>query len=93
MSITRLNEFEAAEGKEDALYAFLQSILPHIAGSEGCVSCELLRHQDNPTKFVILERWVSVAAHQQSLANFPKEDMQAIMPLLGAPPKGAYYHS
>ena len=46
----------------------------------------MLRQQDGDNKFVVIEQWQSVKAHQQSLANFPTDEMQAAMALFGAPP-------
>ena len=91
MAITRINEFCAAPQQEQALHQFLLSLMPYIRGSEGCLSCEVLQHQDNADTFVVIEKWQSVQAHQQSIAGFPKDDMQAAMSLCAAPPSGAYY--
>ena len=91
MSITRINEFEAQAGRGDTLHALLQSILPMITTSDGCRACRLLQHLDAPTKFVIIEEWDSVEAHQASVKNIPPGVLQEAMTLLVAPPKGAYY--
>src|SRR5665213_380453 len=91
MSIIRINEFQAAAGKGENLFSFLKSLVPYISSCEGCLSCEVLKHSDKTGEFVVLEKWSSIESHQKSLAGFPKEDMQAAMPLFGAPPKGAYY--
>jgi heme oxygenase (mycobilin-producing) len=91
MSLTRINEFHAAPGKAEELFRFLQSLIPFISASVGCNGCEVLRNCDQLDAFVVIERWDSKAAHQASLANFPKEDMQTAMPLFGAPPKGHYF--
>ncbi|MDK2125239.1 putative quinol monooxygenase [Parachitinimonas caeni] len=91
MSITRINEFQSAPGKEEELFLFLNSILPYIASSEGAISCEVLRHAENKSSFVVIEKWQSIEAHKQSVSQFPKEKMQAAMSLFGLPPKGAYY--
>ncbi|MGH1539256.1 MAG: putative quinol monooxygenase [Arenicella sp.] len=92
MSVIRINKFEAAQGKADELFAFLQSLQPYISSSKGCVSCEVLRHHDDTGSFVIIEKWKSIEFHKQSLENYPKEEMQAVMSLLGAPPEGSFYH-
>lgn len=89
--ITRINQFQAAEGKADELHEFLISLLPYISGSEGCISCEVLRNTEETKSFAVLEQWVSKEAHQQSIANFPQEEMQAAMSLFGGPPSGAYF--
>jgi hypothetical protein len=46
MSITRINEFRAKDGKDDALRTFLTRLIPTIAVIPGCQSCQLL-HYDN----------------------------------------------
>ena len=91
MSITRINEFQAGEGKADELFVFLKSLIPYISSSNGCVSCEVLRGIDARDTFVVIEKWQSREAHKASVESFPKEEMQAAMSLFGAPPKGAFY--
>ena len=92
-AVTRVNLFDAAPGKADELAAFLQSLVSYIANSEGCLGCEVLRGTPDDDHFAVIERWASTEAHQQSLANYPKADMQAAMPLFGQPPQGRYYQT
>ncbi len=87
MSITRINEFQAAEGKAEELFGFLKSLIPHISSSEGCKSCEVLRNKDSQESFVVIEKWDSIESHQKSIKSYPKEKMQAAMNLFGAPQK------
>ena len=91
MSVTRLNEFQAAKGKGQALYDFLKSLIPYIQNSNGCLSCEVLRNQENPDVFIVIEKWENIESHKKSVENFPKEDMHSAMSLFGGPPKGDYY--
>jgi quinol monooxygenase YgiN len=91
MSVTRIGEFQSKEGMSDALRDFLLSIMPMITSSQGCKSCELFQRQDNATKFVMIETWESVEAHQASVKNIPPEKLGEIKPLLGSPPNGSYY--
>ena len=93
MSITRINEFQAAEGKAEDLFEFLKSLLPYISSSKGCESCEVLRSKDAQDSFVVIEKWDSIESHEKSIESFPKEEMQAAMTLFGAPPKGSYYYA
>ncbi|MEH6348005.1 MAG: antibiotic biosynthesis monooxygenase family protein [Bermanella sp.] len=93
MSITRINEFQAAQGKSEELFIFLKSLMSYISSSAGCVSCEVLQSNDNEGSFVVIEKWDSENAHKQSIENYPKEKMAAAMPLIGAPPKGGFYHA
>ncbi|MEW6992007.1 putative quinol monooxygenase [Colwelliaceae bacterium 6441] len=92
MSIVRINEFTSAAGKSSELFEFLTSLSDHITQSEGCLSYEVLKAIDNENGFIVIEKWQSQDYHQQSIANFPKDDMQAAMSLFAAPPKGTYYH-
>lgn len=91
MAITRINHFSAADGKEDQLQTFLCSLVPYITSCNGNLMCEVLRQQDSDNKFVVIEKWQSVEAHQQSLSDFPSDEMEAAMALFGAPPSGAAY--
>ncbi len=91
MSITRINQFQAAEGAADELFAFLKSLVPYISSSAGCASCQVLRSQDGD-RFVVIEKWDAVESHALSIENFPKDEMQAAMRLFGAPPEGGFYH-
>ncbi|MCP5160790.1 MAG: antibiotic biosynthesis monooxygenase [Hahellaceae bacterium] len=93
MRLTRINEFQAAEGRTTELFAFLKGLVPYIANSVGCESCEVLQSADNENLFVVIEKWDSEASHKASLALYPKEKMAAAMPLIGAPPKGGFFHS
>jgi quinol monooxygenase YgiN len=91
MGITRINEFQSAPNKEEELYVFLKSLIPYIASSEGSISCEVLRHNENTNTFLVIEKWQSIESHKKSVGEFPKEQMQAAMSLFGCPPKGGYY--
>ncbi|MGJ8693094.1 MAG: putative quinol monooxygenase [Thalassotalea sp.] len=91
MTITRINEFKAAAGKAEELFNFLQSLNDFITASEGCLSFEVLKSTTDKDKFVVIEKWQSETHHQQSIANYPQEDMQNAMPLFAEPPKGHYY--
>ena len=93
MGITRINEFQAAEGKAEELFDFLKSLMPYILSSEGCLACEVLRSDESTDKFLVIEKWQSVEAHTKSIEGYPKEEMQAAMGLLAGPPKANNYHS
>jgi len=91
MSVARVGEFRAAEGKADALAAFLASIQPIILGSDGAISCEILRDRADPGRFLVIERWRTVEAHQASVKNIPPEMFKTAMALFAEPPKGSYF--
>ncbi|HSD36559.1 MAG TPA: antibiotic biosynthesis monooxygenase family protein [Rhodocyclaceae bacterium] len=91
MSVTRISNFEARTGMADKLYAFLLSLIPAIKSSAGCESLQLLRNQQNPHAFVVIETWTSMEVHRASLKNIPQELLDEAMLLLASPPGGAYY--
>jgi quinol monooxygenase YgiN len=92
MSITRINEFRAKDGSADALRSFLARLIPTITAIAGCQSCQLLQQHDEPTRFIVLEVWESIAAHQASVKDIPPESLAEVMTLLDGRPVGAYYH-
>jgi heme oxygenase (mycobilin-producing) len=92
MKVTRINEFRAKEGMAEALRSFLTPVIPLIASSPGCLSCQLLQSQDNPRRFVVLEIWDSAESHQASVRNIPPGALAEIMELLDGTPVGEYYH-
>lgn len=92
MSIIRINEFRSAQGKSAELSEFLKSLIPFISSSEGCISCQVLRQQNDKSQFIVIEKWTSVECHMKSIANFPTEQMQAAMCLFAGTPKGSYYN-
>lgn len=91
MNVTRINEFQSASGKEEELFIFLKSLLSYITSSAGSISCEVLRSTESSDTFLVIEKWQSIEDHKKSVGQFPKEQMQAAMNLLGSPPKGSYY--
>jgi quinol monooxygenase YgiN len=93
MSIARIGETQAKAGMQTALRDFLVSILPLILSSRGCLSCELFQDQEDPAKFILVEVWESVEAHQASVKNIPAEKIGEIIPLLAGSPSGRYYTS
>ena len=92
MSVTRINDFWAKEGKADALRAFLGQVIPSIASSRGCVSCKLLQSQDNPARFVVLEVWDSIESHKAAVKDIPPDVFATVMELLDGRPSGEYFH-
>lgn len=91
MSITRINEFHAKDGRADDLHKFLISVIPTIESSAGCQSCRLLQHLDDPTRLVVVEIWESVEAHQTAVKRIPPDSFAEAMKMLVETPKGAYF--
>ncbi|WEK52328.1 MAG: antibiotic biosynthesis monooxygenase [Candidatus Kaistia colombiensis] len=93
MSVARIGEFRAADGKGDALADFLASIRSIILGSDGAISCEVLRDRADPGRFFVIERWQTAEAHQASIKNIPPEMFKTAMALFAEAPKGSYFDS
>jgi quinol monooxygenase YgiN len=91
MSVTRINDFRAKEGKADALRALLMQVIPSIASLKGCLSCKLLQSQDTPSRFVVLEVWDSVDSHKAAVKDIPPEMLMAVIELLDGRPSGEYF--
>ena len=91
MLITRINDFHARADKARALREFLQSIIALVEDAPGCQSVALMVHHEDPARFVIVEVWESIEAHQASVSRIPPGKIEEVQPLLVEPPKGAYY--
>ncbi len=91
MTITRINEFQAKDGQEEALKDHLVSFQTMIESSEGNLSCQMLQQDNEPAHFVVIEVWESIEAHQASTQNIPAEAIEKAMQMLAGPPKGMYY--
>ncbi len=92
MSVTRINDFRAKEGKADALRALLTQVIPSIGSLKGCLSCKLLQSQDTPSRFVVLEVWDSVDSHKAAVKDISPEMIMTVMELLEGRPSGEYFH-
>ncbi|MFI5273206.1 MAG: putative quinol monooxygenase [Ktedonobacterales bacterium] len=93
MSVTRMSEFRARAGQIDELREFLLSIVPGIASTDGCQSCQLLHSHDDPARFVMVEVWDSIASHQASVKNIPPGAFAKVLELLDGAPRGEYFHT
>jgi len=91
MSITRINHFEAKPGSEDALHAFLQSVISVVETCPGCIAVQLLRGAESAAQLAIIEQWDSIEAHQRAAQAIPPEKMQEAMALFAKPASGMYY--
>ncbi|MEO8484002.1 MAG: antibiotic biosynthesis monooxygenase family protein [Acidobacteriota bacterium] len=91
MSVVRLNEFRALDGRREELRGALSAILPSIRDAAGCVACQLLESQDDPQKFVILEVWTTRSAHTDAAREIPADKLRRTMTLVSAVPSGEYF--
>ena len=93
MSVTRMNNFDAALGKQDELRDVLRGVVALVQTLDGCESCHLLRDAKEAHRFLIVEVWASIAHHQAAAQAIPRDKIAQVMPLLAAPPRGSYYET
>ena len=91
MSVTRIGEFKAQEGKAERLRALLSAALPAIRSSKGCRSCQLLQSQSDPARILVIEVWDSIEAHQASVKSITPEAVEKARSLLVTAPRAGYY--
>jgi quinol monooxygenase YgiN len=91
MTITRINKFQAHEEQAQALRDLLESFVPMIRGSDGCLDCQVLQNLDDPALIVVIEIWESVESHQASVKNILSDALKEAMTLIAGPPESAYY--
>ena len=91
MTITRINKFQAHAEQAHVLWELLESFVPMIRGSDGCLDCQVLQNLDDPAQIVVIEIWESVEAHQESVKNIPADALKEVMTLFAGPPESAYY--
>jgi quinol monooxygenase YgiN len=90
MSVTRVNQFHARAGQEEALRGRLQAIVSGLRATTGCEACSLLQDVAEPAVFVVIEVWESREAHQAAVQAIAPEELQAFMSILAEPPRGGY---
>jgi quinol monooxygenase YgiN len=93
MSETVVISFKAAPGNEDALLKLLQHGRDVSLKAKGCESFELWQSQDQPARFVMIERWRSMDDHHANFAQQIKESghLEKIAALLADPIHGGVY--
>ena len=87
MSVTRVNQFHARSGQEEAMRGRLQAIVSGLRATAGCEACSLLQDVAEPVRFVVIEVWESREAHQAAVKAIAPEELQAFMV---EPPRGGY---
>ena len=87
MSVMVVINFHAAEGATADLMALLQEGRDISRRAEGCEMFELYQRDDDPHKFMFLERWSSIEAHHASMATniVASGHLAKILPLLRGP--------
>ena len=91
--ITRINEFIAQPGKQDALRDYLAALVPIIEECDGCLYCHMLQGYDNNARFLIVETWTDIATHQLSVQGIDRKEFLQAMQSLTAQVTAEYFRS
>lgn len=92
MSVTRINEFVALDGRAGTLKALLRDAAESLALMDSCIEAQVLQSQDDPSRIVVLEVWTSAEAHRAAAEMIPNERLARVMELLAKPPRGEYFN-
>lgn len=93
MSATVIYNFDAVQGKADALLEVIEKARDFALTVAGCEAFDVYQGQEDPHKFVMIERWASIETHR---AHFEKNvkgsgTFDTVLALMAAPPQGTYY--
>lgn len=91
MSVIRIDEFRAAEGRHDELRRALADILTFVSGTDGCESVQIFQSESEPERIVVVERWREHEAHQKAMSSIRPAALHRVMSFLSEMPGGAYY--
>jgi quinol monooxygenase YgiN len=91
MTIARINEFEAREGKAADLRDLLTGVARDLRSAPGCRSCQLLQDTHYAGKFIVYELWDDEASHRAATHTVPARTMNRAMALLAGPTRSCYY--
>ena len=69
MSVTVVVNFQASEGNADRLLPLLQEGRDFSRTAAGCEAFDLFQRQDDPHKFMFIERWTSLGDHHANMAD------------------------
>lgn len=90
MTVGRIYRMIAGAGKEQELADELVRLRPLVRALPGSQGVEVYRDRDDRSRFLLVEKWESVAYHEQALASLPPEALGALMQKLAGPPEAAY---
>jgi len=80
-------EFRAKDGCADQVRDWLRSVLPDTRGFKGCVTLHVIRNQDEPAQFLIVEQWDTRADYEAYLAwRAERGDMEIFGAMMDGPP-------
>jgi quinol monooxygenase YgiN len=90
MTIARVYQMIAADGKDQALLDALIALERVVRPLDGCLGVELLRDSKESNKYLFVEKWRTVEAHKAAGASLPRASFGPIMEALARPPESSY---
>lgn len=88
MSVNVVVNFHASEGNSQSLLSLLREGRDLSRKADGCEAFDLFQRQDDPHKFMFMERWTSIDAHHANMAEniVASGHLARVLPLLVGPP-------
>ena len=88
MSVHVVVNLHASDGNAERLAPLLLEGRDLSRRAEGCEAFELFRRQDDPNRFMFLERWASLEAHHANMAQniVATGHLAKMMPFMTGPP-------
>jgi quinol monooxygenase YgiN len=88
VSVEVVVNLQASEGNADNLLPLLQEGRDISRLADGCESFELFQREDDPHKFMFLERWTSIDGHHANMAQniVAGGHLAKMLPFLAGPP-------
>lgn len=91
MSVARVNEFRAKDGRAEELWQLLQSVVALIKASPGCEMVRLFQQEKDPARLAIVEIWADKDAHEAAAATVPRDLVEKATDMLEFRPHGEFY--
>ena len=87
MSVEVVVNFQASDGNAELLLPLLREGRDLSRKADGCEVFDLFQRQDDPNKFMFIERWSSIDAHHANMAAniVASGHLAKMLPLLVGP--------
>jgi quinol monooxygenase YgiN len=92
-AITRHYVMQAKPNGGNALLKVLERIAVQVEAIEECTGVEVLRDFDDHDRFLLIERWTSVDAHQQAGSKLQENLLPDLIAALSGQPQSGYYET
>jgi quinol monooxygenase YgiN len=88
VSVDVVVNFEASDGNIEPVLALLRAGRDLSRNAQGCELFHVFQRQDDPHKFMFIERWSSIEAHHANMSQniVASGHLAKLLPLLVGPP-------